>query len=82
MIFKIKNLSYRLQQLLILILHLALLWWILYTLRESGSMPISHVLYHFTGMSLYGALLIRGTAYWAQYHFVKEVQKKRRGHSS
>jgi apolipoprotein N-acyltransferase len=70
--------SYRFQQLVILILHLLLLYWILYTLREGGIMPIEHVLLHFVGMSVYGAFLIRSTAWWAKHHFVKEVTKKRR----
>lgn len=70
---------YRLQQLLILILHLLLLYWILYALREAGSLPVEQVLFHFVGMSLFGALLIRGTAWWAHHHFVREVRKKRRG---
>lgn len=43
-----------------------------YTLSESGSMETATVFYHFTGMSMMGAFLIRGTAYWAQYHFKKE----------
>lgn len=67
--------GYRLQQLFILIAHLLLLWWMLYTLGESGTMPTVHVLFHFTGMALYGALLIRGTAFWAQYHHKKELEE-------
>lgn len=50
----------------------------LYALSEGGLMPVQHVLLHFIGMSLYGAFLIRGTAWWARHHFVKEVRKKRR----
>lgn len=72
-----KTLFYRFQQLVILLLHFALLYWILYTLSEAGTMPVSHVLYHFIGMSLAGALLIRGSAAWARYHYVKTVRKKR-----
>jgi apolipoprotein N-acyltransferase len=68
---------YRLQQLFILIAHLLLLWWMLYTLREGGLLPVELVLAHFVGMSLYGALLIRGTAWWARHHFVQEVRKSR-----
>ncbi len=67
-----KNLFYRFQQLIILVLHLILLYWMYFTLSESGKMETTEVFYHFTGMSIMGALLIRGTAYWAQYHFKKE----------
>jgi len=67
-----KNISYRFQQFIILVLHLILLYWMYYTLSESGSMETATVFYHFTGMSMMGAFLIRGTAYWAQYHFKKE----------
>lgn len=70
-----KNIWYRLQQLLILVLHLILLRWMFYTLANSGSMPMVHVLYHFIGMSIMGAGLIRGTAYWAKHHYVKEIKK-------
>lgn len=76
-LFKQKTLFYRFQQLLILLLHLALLYWIFYTLSEAGAMPVSHVFYHFFGLSLAGALLIRGSAAWARYHYVKTVRKKR-----
>lgn len=69
---------YRFQQLLILLAHLALLGWILYTLSEAGGMTTEAVLLHFTGMSIFGALLIRGTAAWARHHYVKSVQKKRK----
>lgn len=75
--FRQKTFFYRLQQLFILLLHFALLYWILYTLSEAGTMPVEHVLYHFIGMSLAGAFLIRGTAAWARYHYVKTVRKKR-----
>lgn len=67
--------GYRFQQFLILLAHLILLKWILYTLGESGVMLTSHVLLHFLGMAIYGALLIRGTAYWAQYHHQKELRQ-------
>lgn len=66
--------SYRAQQLLILIAHLVLLKWILFTLSESGRMPTLHVLLHFTGISFYGAFLIRACAFWANYHYQKELQ--------
>lgn len=68
---------YRFQQLIILLAHLALLAWILYTLSEAGAMSTEAVLLHFTGMSIFGAVLIRGTAAWARHHYVKSVKKKR-----
>ena len=65
------NYLYRLQQLVILVLHLLLLWWMKYTLFEAGVMTISQTMLHFVGMSIFGALLIRGTAWWAKRHYLK-----------
>jgi hypothetical protein len=71
-----ENFSYRMQQLLILILHLVLLKWMHYTLTSSGMMSFEKVMYHFIGMSLYGALLIRGCAWWAKRLYLKENNLK------
>jgi hypothetical protein len=65
---------YRLQQLFILLAHLVLLKWMVYALSESGTLATGEVLMHFTGMAVYGGLLIRGTAYWAQRRYLKENQ--------
>lgn len=73
-----KNFSYRLQQLLILVAHLVLLKWILYVLNNGGLMQMQAVLLHFFGMSLYGAMLIRGTALWAKHRFIKEQRARRK----
>lgn len=70
------NIWYRFQQLIILVLHLILLKWMYYTLSNSGAFTITEVLYHFIGMSIMGAALIRGCAYWARYHYLKEIQEK------
>lgn len=70
------NIWYRLQQLIILVLHLILLKWMYYTLSNSGAFTITEVLYHFIGMSIMGAVLIRGCAYWARYHYLKELKEK------
>jgi len=64
--------SYRIQQLIILILHLVLLYWIYYVLNNSGSMTTDIVLYHFLWMAIYGAILIRGCAAWGKYLYSKE----------
>lgn len=68
-----ENIGYRLQQLLILILHLILLKWMFYTLTHAGMLTMDKVFYHFIGMSIMGALLIRGTAYWARHHYIKNI---------
>jgi apolipoprotein N-acyltransferase len=70
------NLWYRIQQLIILVLHLILLRWMFYTLANSGSLPMTTVFYHFIGMSIMGALLIRGSAYWARHHYIKEIKNE------
>ncbi|MBC7429870.1 MAG: hypothetical protein H7336_14745 [Bacteriovorax sp.] len=69
-----ENLWYRTQQLIILVLHLILLKWMFYTLSNSGRLPMAEVFYHFIGMSIMGALLIRGSAYWARHHYIKEIK--------
>lgn len=71
-----KNIWYRFQQFIILILHLILLRWMFYTLANSGSLPVKMVMYHFTGMSIMGALLIRGSAYWARHHYIREEKSE------
>ncbi len=73
-----KNIGYRIQQLIILVLHLILLAWMYYTLANSGRFSMAHVLYHFLGMSAMGAFLIRGTAYWAHCHYLKEIKSAER----
>lgn len=70
-----QNIWYRTQQLIIFVLHLILLRWMFYVLSNSGRMPTTEVFYHFTGMSVMGALLIRGSAYCARHHYIKEVKR-------
>jgi uncharacterized ion transporter superfamily protein YfcC len=71
-----ENAWYRFQQLIILVLHLILLRWMYYTLTNSGSFSTAEVFYHFFGMAIMGAVLIRGCAYWANYHYQKELKQK------
>ncbi|ATH07002.1 hypothetical protein BIY24_03340 [Halobacteriovorax marinus] len=66
-----KNLNLRIQQLIILILHLVLLRWIWYTLNNTGAMNTTEVLLHFSGIGLMGALLIFGCAMWAKRRYIK-----------
>lgn len=73
------NIWYRLQQLIIFVLHLILLKWMYFTLANSGRLTMNEVFYHFIGMSIMGALLIRGTAYWARHHYIKEIKKEGKG---
>ena len=60
--------SYRLQQGFFLLLHLLLLYWMAYILRESGGLSVGMVLLHFGGIALAGSLLIWGCSRWARYH--------------
>jgi|GEM_PF-492943 len=71
------NLWYRFQQLIILVLHLILLKWMYYVLSNSGAFTMTEVLYHFIGMSIMGALLIRGCAAWAKWHHQKELAARK-----
>jgi hypothetical protein len=43
-----------------------------FTLSNAGALSTSEVFYHFIGMSVMGGVLIRGTAYWAKHHYIKE----------
>ena len=70
------NIWYRIQQIIILVLHLILLYWMYFTLTHSGAMTTAVVFYHFIGMSIMGAFLIRGCAYWARHHYLKETGKQ------
>lgn len=70
------NVWYRLQQVLIFVLHLILLRWMFYTLSNSGLMTTNEVFMHFIGMSIMGALLIRGTAWWAKHHYIQSISNK------
>lgn len=70
---KILSLGFSIPQFIIIfILHILLLGWIFYVLNHSGSMATSLVFYHFLGISLSGALLIRLCAFIA----FKRYQKK------
>ncbi len=69
---------YRLQQAFVTIVHFVLLGWIWYTLGNAGTMSTEEVMWHFFGMSILGAVLIRGTAWWAKRHHLKEIKSKRR----
>lgn len=66
------NLGQRSTQFLILVAHIVLLKWILYTLYEGGILPLTTLLYHFLGISIYGALLIRICAYIYKRQYLKE----------
>jgi len=68
---------FRAQQVLLFVLHILLLIWIYYLLGNSGSMKMKAVLLHFSGIAIYGALLIRVCAYWGRYLFNKENRLKK-----
>jgi apolipoprotein N-acyltransferase len=63
---------------MILIAHIVLLKWILYTLYEGGVLPFSTLLYHFLGISIFGAVLIRVCAYIYKREYLKELEKSAR----
>lgn len=62
-------------QFLILIAHLALLKWILYTLYEGGVLPFTTLMYHFTGISVAGGLLIFTCAQIYKRRYLKELER-------
>lgn len=68
-----KTIFYRFQQVLIFVIHIVLLYWIYWLLKNTGALSTTEVLSHFTGIGIYGGLLIRGCAAWAKYHHLKEI---------
>lgn len=70
-----ENIKQRLMQFVILVAHLVLLKWILYTLYEGGVLPFQTLMYHFLGISIYGALLIRICAYIYKRQYQKELER-------
>jgi apolipoprotein N-acyltransferase len=70
-----ENLNLRLIQLFILVAHIVLLKWILYTLYEGGVLPFKILMYHFLGISTYGALLIRFCAWYYKRQYLKELER-------
>lgn len=76
--FKKESFNQRMTQLAILVAHLILLKWILYTLYEGGVLPFTTLMYHFLGISIYGGLLIRTCAYIYKRQYLKELEKNGR----
>lgn len=75
-----ENFSQRMLQLFIFVAHIVLLKWIIYTLYEGGVLPFKALLYHFLGISVYGALLIRFCAYVYKRQYMKELQQNATEH--
>lgn len=73
-----ENIGQRFTQLLILVAHILLLQWILYTLYEGGVLPFQTLMFHFLGISVAGALLIRTCAYIYKRQYLKELEKNGR----
>lgn len=71
-----ENYKQRFTQVSILLAHLALLQWILYTLYEGGVLPFKTLMLHFLGISVSGALLIRTCAYIYKRQYEKELQEE------
>jgi apolipoprotein N-acyltransferase len=69
-----ENIGHRLMQLFILVAHLLLLKWIIYTLSEGGVLPFYTLLYHFLGISASGAVLIRFCAWFYRRQYLKELE--------
>jgi apolipoprotein N-acyltransferase len=67
---KSKKVLYRMEQVIIIVAHLALLKWIFYALYRGGELETSTLLVHFAGMALYGAFLIRICAWLAHRRFL------------
>lgn len=73
-----ENIGMRTTQFVIFIAHIVLLKWILYTLQEGGILPFKALLFHFLGISAYGAILIRTCAYIYKRQYLKELERSGR----
>jgi apolipoprotein N-acyltransferase len=73
-----ENMGQRFTQFIILIAHLVLLIWIIFTLYEGGILPFKTLLLHFLGISVYGAVLIRTCAYLYKRQYLKELEQSER----
>ena len=70
-----ENLNHRIMQFIILMAHLVLLKWIIYTLSEGGVLPFQTLMYHFLGISVSGGVLIRFCAWFYKKQYLKELEK-------
>ncbi len=70
-----ENLGQRVLQFCIIVAHLALLRWILYTLYEGGTLPFTTLMFHFGGISVAGGLLIFTCAQIYKRQYQKELRK-------
>lgn len=70
-----ENFKHRLMQFVILVAHLLLLKWIIYTLSEGGILPFKTLMYHFLGISISGGVLIRFCAWFYKRQYLKELEK-------
>lgn len=75
--FSKDKLGLRLQQFIILVLHIILIRWMYYSLFELGMETTEVILLHYVGMSVYGALLIRGCAAWGKYRYRLEIRNNK-----
>ncbi len=75
-----ENFSQRMLQIFIFVAHIVLLKWIIYTLYEGGVLPFKTLLYHFLGISVYGAVLIRFCAFVYKRQYMKELQRNAANH--
>lgn len=70
------NFKKRIIQITIIIAHLLLLYWIMFALNQGGGLSTKALALHFIGMAMYGAFLIRGTAFITKRDFLKEQAQK------
>ncbi len=60
----------------IFIAHIALLYWMLYVLKNAGMMTFNVVMAHFVGLAIFGSSLIITTALGTKYFQKKEWKLK------
>ncbi len=61
---------------IIIILHFIYLAWILYILSNAGTLTTEKLIIHFIGMALFGAFLIRGTAFIVKRDYQASMRRK------
>jgi hypothetical protein len=80
-IYKKLNLNwYLVQKTVFFSLHIFLLLWMMYLLKNTGAFPIKKVTIHFIGMAIFGGSLIWICSLWGKYLHRKDLLKDQNNH--
>jgi hypothetical protein len=75
MMNQLKSLKFY-EKVIIIFAHLFMLGWMIYVLKEGGHFEMATLAWHFVGLSIYGGLLIRTSAWLAMRRFRLESRRQ------